>query len=145
LIPESIDTDPVDTCGLLRRLAAILYDSLLVFSILFFATLIFLPVTGGEAIAGTNHLYHVYLSVCCYLYFTWQWLRGGQTLGMKAWRIRVVTFDGVHINWKQASLRFLLACASWLMLGAGFVWMFFDRDNLAFHDRFSGTKLDRIN
>lgn len=130
-----------ESCGLLRRLAAILYDSLLLFSLLFFATLLLLPVTGGEAFSGTNHLYHLYLSGCSFLYFGWQWVHGGQTLGMKAWRIRVTTVDGRGVSWKQAGVRFLLAVISWLTVGAGFLWIVFDRDQLAFHDRFSGTRL----
>ena len=132
-------------CGLLRRLLAILYDSLLLFSLLFFATLILLPVTGGKAFPGNSHLYHIYLSICSYLYFAWQWAHGGQTLGMKAWRIRLMTMDNRVIGWRQASLRVLLAVISCLTFGAGFLWIFFDRDALAFHDRFSGTKLIRIN
>ena len=136
--------DCIESCGLLRRLAAILYDSLLLFSILFFATLILLPTTGGEAFASSNHLYHLYLSACSFLYFGWQWVRGGQTLGMRAWRIRLTTIDGHAINWKLAGIRFLLAAISWLTCGAGFLWIYFDRDGLALHDRFSGTKLIRV-
>ena len=133
-----------ESCGLLRRLAAILYDSLLLFSILFFATLILLPVTGGKAFSANNHLYHLYLCACCFFYLAWQWVRGGQTLGMKAWRIKVITIDGHPVNWKQAGIRFLLAVISWITFGAGFIWIYFDRDALAFHDRFSGTRLIRI-
>ena len=132
-------------CGLLRRLLAILYDSLLLFSMLFFATLILMPATGGEAFTGANHLYHLYLSGCSFLYFGWQWVHGGQTLGMKAWRIQVITIHGYGINWTQAGVRFLAAALSWLLLGAGFLWAYFDREALAFHDRFSGTRLTRIN
>jgi len=58
-------------------------------------------------------------------------------------RLHVETLNGGRINWKQASLRFLLACCSWLMLRAGYIWACFDRDRLAFHDRFSGTRLIR--
>lgn len=135
----------IQPCGLLRRLLAILYDSLLLFSLLFCATLILLPATGGKAFASNNHLYHLYLFGCSYLYFVWQWVRGGQTLGMKAWRIRLMTIDNHSIGWKLASLRFLLAVISWLTFGAGFLWIYLDRDALAFHDRFSGTKLIRLN
>lgn len=131
-------------CSLMRRLLAILYDSLLLFSILFFATLILLPATGGKAFSANNHFYHLYLFACCFVYIGWQWIHGGQTLGMKAWRIKITTLDGRTVNWKQAGIRFLLAVISWATFGAGFFWIYFDRDALAFHDRFSGTKLTRI-
>ena len=120
------------------------YDALLLFSILFFATLILLPATGGEALSADNHLYHLYLFICCFFYFGWQWVRGGQTLGMKAWRIRVTDFNGLALTWKLAAIRFVLAVVSWLTFGAGFLWTYFDRDALTFHDRFSGTRLIRL-
>ena len=132
-------------CGLVRRLAAILYDSLLLFSILFFATLVLLPATGGKAFTSSNHLYHLYLSACSFLYFGWQWVHGGQTLGMRAWHIKLTTIDGHIINWRLAGIRFLLSGISWLTCGAGFLWIYFDREGLALHDRFSGTKLFKIN
>lgn len=128
-------------CGLLRRFSAIFYDSLLLLSLLFFATVILLPFTGGKAIESNNILYSGYLLLCGYVYFTWQWIHGGQTLGMKAWKIIVISNDSKPLDWKSASLRFLLATISLSALGTGFIWALFDPDKLTFHDRYSKTIL----
>lgn len=130
-----------DHCGLLRRLAAITYDTLLLTAVLFFSTLILLPFTHGQAIRNGNPLYTAYLFFICYLYFSWQWTHGGQTLGMRTWKIRLQGIDSQLVTWQAASLRFLLSCLSWLFLGAGFLWALIDREHLAFHDKYSGTRL----
>ncbi len=139
--------------GLLRRLAAILYDSLLLLAVLFIAaalpTLLF---AGGTAADGAmapsyeNHpvyraLFSMYLFLVAFGFFGWFWLHGGQTLGMRAWRIRVVTFDGKPIGPWHALLRYLVAIASWLPLGLGFWWSLWDKERLCWHDRYSETVL----
>jgi uncharacterized RDD family membrane protein YckC len=127
--------------GLLRRLAAIFYDSLLLFSVLFFATFPTLLWTGGRAVAPANPALQAYLLGVAFLYFAWPWTRGGQTLGMRAWGLRVVQGNGASMTWAQAGLRFAGAVLSWGALGAGFLWVLVDKDGLAWHDRWSGTRL----
>ena len=127
--------------GLLRRLAAIFYDSLLLFSVLFFATFPVLLLTRGHAVAPANPALQIYLLAIAFLYFAWPWIRGGQTLGMRAWGLRVVQANGARITWAQAALRFAGALLSWAALGAGFLWGLVDRDGLTWHDRLSGTRL----
>ncbi len=129
------------SCGFIRRFAAIFYDIILLVAVLFLATAILLPITGGMAINNGNMLYFLYLLSCCYVYFTWQWTHGGQTLGMRSWKVRLVDNLGQYVNWMTASKRFLLALISWLTAGAGFIWGIFDPEKLAFHDRYSHTKL----
>ena len=124
-----------------RRLAAIFYDALLLSSVLFLATLMILPLISRTAIESGNLAYNLYLLTMAYLYFSWQWMNGGQTLGMKSWRIQLVTMNNQRPDWKQATLRFLLAMLSWSLLGAGFLWSLFDKERLALHDRLSSTRL----
>ena len=133
------------SCNLLRRFAAIFYDCLLLASVLFFATLVMFPFTGGNAISNDNIPYKVYLLSLCYLYFSWQWMHGGQTLGMRAWKIRLQQFNGGIITWKTVTLRFLSAIISLLLLGAGFFWSLADEQKLALHDYCSGSCLVKIN
>lgn len=120
------------------------YDACLLGAVLFFATALALPVTGGQAVAAGNPWYSAYLLLTSYGYFAWQWGKGGQTLGMRAWRVRLATSTGARPARGRLALRFLLACLSLGALGAGFFWALLDRDGLAFHDRFSGTALFRI-
>ena len=128
-------------CGLLRRLAAILYDALLLLAVLFIATLAVLPLTGGEAIRPHNPLYTTYIFFVGFFFFAWFWTHGGQTLGMRAWRVRVQTRNGQAISWWQALLRYLIAFVSWGALGLGFLWSLFDKEKMTWHDRYSESVL----
>jgi len=132
---------PSIACPFLRRLAAIIYDCLLLTAVLFIATAILMPFAGGNAIESGNLVYNIFLIFISYLYFCWHWVRGGQTLGMRSWHIFVITESIQKPNWKQATLRFFSAILSLLLLGLGFVWSLFDKNKLALHDRLSKTRL----
>ena len=49
--------------------------------------------------------------------------------------------DGGEISWARALLRFVGACLSWSLLGAGYLWALFDSRNQTLHDHLSGTQL----
>ncbi len=128
--------------GLLRRLAAMLYDALLVLALLIMATLPFVAVRGGEPVeTGENRLYQVTMLLVIYLFFTGFWSWSGKTLGMQSWRLRLERPDGTVPSFGTASLRFAAAILSWLPLGLGFLWQLWDKDKLTWHDRLSGTRL----
>lgn len=78
------------------------------------------------------------------LFHLWFWTHGGQTLGMKTWRIRAVRADGSVLSLRDAVARYGAAILSLLPLGLGFWWAAFDRDGLAWHDRLSRTHLVRV-
>lgn len=140
----SIDTDTTDSyCGLFRRMLAISYDLILIIAVLFVATAILLPFTHGNAIHSGNSAYLAYLTAWIYLYFIWHWTHGGQTLGMRAWKIRLLDDNAGPVSWSTANKRFLLAFLSWLFVGSGFLWAALDREGLAFHDRYSRSRLYR--
>lgn len=71
------------------------------------------------------------------------WRRGGQTLGMRPWRLRVIAADGAAPSWRAAALRYLVGSASLVLGGAGFWWAWIDRGRLTWHDRASGTRMRR--
>lgn len=128
-------------CKLIRRLACIFYDSLLLFSLIFVGSFFALPFTGGEAISSDNLLYPFILMLATYYYFVWQWVRGGQTLGMRAWQCKLEEDTHTQVSWKHASIRFFLAIFSWLVFAAGFFMAVFRQDNKTFHDLYSRTVL----
>ena len=130
--------------GLPRRLAALLYDALLLFSLLFAATVPALIVTGGRAVAPNDPVFTAYLLAVSYVYFGWCWTRTGQTLGMRAWRMRVCTREGARLGWRRSLGRFAAALVSIGAAGAGLLWIAFDRDRMSLHDRLSGTVLERV-
>ena len=129
--------------GLLRRLAALFYDALLLLAVLMAATALVLPLTGGEAIRN-NPFYTTYLFLVSFFFFAWSWIHGGQTLGMRAWRLRVQRPDGRPITWGQALLRFLTAIASLLLAGAGWWWMLIDRRKRTWHDIYSESVVVKL-
>jgi uncharacterized RDD family membrane protein YckC len=137
----------LQTAGLLRRLAAILYDSLLLAALLVVASaLITVPVglIFGQPAAeglGKNPLFMLWIGLVPLLFFTWFWQRGGQTIGMRAWRLKLVSRDGDSVTLGTAMLRYFAALLSWIPLGLGFLWILVDPERLAWHDRLSGTRL----
>ena len=121
--------------GIWRRLASMGYEAILLFAVAFFAAWLFFFASGGrDATAGWARALLQTLILAVFAgYFLWCWLRGGQTLAMKAWRIRLV-----EVTPRKALLRFLLALA---LLPLSIAWAFFDRDRQFLHDRLAGTRL----
>ncbi len=130
--------------GLLRRLAASLYDGLLLFALLITATAIVVLPLGmafGITQVGDNLFFRIYLLLVTVSFFVGFWVRGGQTLGMRTWRLLVVRRDGRPLTLRDALLRFLAALLTLASCGLGLLWMLVDKDKLAWHDRLSGTQL----
>lgn len=127
--------------NLFKRLIAIIYDLLLLFAVLFFAALP--PVVLIEGVAS-HYLFSMYLYLITFLFYGWFWTHGGQTLGLRAWRLKIINQNGAKISWKQALLRYLSACLSWMLLGTGFLWALFDSQKQTLHDYVSKTKLIRL-
>jgi uncharacterized RDD family membrane protein YckC len=128
----------------LIRIAAMVYELLLVTAVLFVAALPFLYLVGNAETGWLRHLFQIYLLGVLFAYFSAFWLRSGQTLAMKTWRIRLVNPDGARLTLRQAALRFLVALPGLLLAGIGFWWALFDRDRQFLHDRIVGTRLVRV-
>jgi uncharacterized RDD family membrane protein YckC len=129
---------------LLLRLAALAYDGLLLFGLLFVFTLLVLLARGGRAIGAETVWFEACLVLVAVFFCAGFWVRGGQTLGMRAWRIRVVTSGGGPVTWPRAIVRFF---AGWLVAlpgGVGYWWALFDRQRRCWHDRLSGTRVVRV-
>ncbi len=145
------DEPDAPTAGLLRRLAALLYDAFLVAAIwmaLGFAMQFIVGPDTNQLVNGqvqTDPLLSAILFTGEVLsaagFYIWFWMRTGQTLGMIAWRIKAVSATGNLMNFKQAVLRFVLAWPSFFCLGIGFLWLYFDKHGNAIHDILSGTQV----
>ena len=92
---------------------------------------------AADSSVWVQTLIQVYLILVCFLFFGWFWTHGGQTLGMRAWRLQLRRIDGQNLAWSTALVRFAGALLSWLPLGLGFFWIAFDPQNRAWHDRLS--------
>ena len=176
LFVRALNSSPAPA-GLLRRLGAILSDALVLFGLLALTTLfVFVPVLnamGKKAMVpsevgwGLSILYVISLLGVCLGFYGYFWTRSGQTIGMRAWRLSLVTLDGGLLGWKQAVQRWLVAVAPWvfcllllnlaesltsfeikiLAVGVGmlggldFISMFGRADRLCWHDRMSSSRL----
>jgi len=128
----------------LIRIAVMVYELLLVTAVLFIAALPFLYLVGNAQTGWLHHLFQLYILGVLFAYFSAFWLRSGQTLAMKTWRIRLVNPDGTRLTLGQAALRFVIALLGLLLAGFGFWWALFDRDRQFLHDRIVGTRLIRV-
>ena len=132
---------------LIRRLMAMLYDTLICAALMLVTTGVYTAIsyelTGVESTSGDPLLSSI-LFITLYLFFAYFWTRSGQTLGMQVWHLRIQNEDSTSISWLQALLRFIMAIISFVPAGAGYIWILIDKDNKAWHDRFSESIVVRI-
>ena len=124
-----------------RRLAAFGYDLLLLSAVLFVFTLVVLAVRLGDAVPPGSWWFALCLVAVAMTFFCGFWVHGGQTVGMRAWRIRVVRDDGGSLGWLQAAGRFIAAVVAALPAGLGLWWSVFDARNRGWHDRWTRTRV----
>jgi len=118
-----------------------LYESLVVFALVFFSGLAFYGATNGRVTGEIRHAFQLYLFLILGIYFIVCWTRGGRTLSMQTWRIRVVRSNGLPLGPGRALLRYALAWPSLTVFGCGLLWALFDRDRQFLHDRLAGTRI----
>jgi len=133
----------VKPASLVRRLAAIAYDLVLLLALFFCITLVVLLARGGRAVEAGATWFGVLLYFLTPLgFFSWFWTHGGQTLGMRAWRLELVSTDsGGPVSWRKALIRYVAGWISTLPAGLGFWWSLVDTEHRCWHDRLSGTTL----
>ena len=128
--------------GLRRRLASMLYETLLLLGVLSVAFMIPQLVLGfafGITLPGAVLWLHLFLVIGAY--FTWYWRHGGQTLAMQTWKLQLISVRGTPPEPWQIALRYLLAWPSVLFFGVGLIWALFDRERQFLHDRLAGTRI----
>ena len=118
-----------------------LYEALLLIAVWAIATFIFIKILGDATSGPKHYALQIYLWLIAAGYFIWSWLKGGQTLAMQTWKIRLVSHEGDCLSLNAAIKRFILATLSLMFFGAGFIWAIFDRDGQFLHDRLTGSKL----
>ena len=125
-------------CGLPRRLMAMLYDSVIMLGLLMVATAVALPFGDTQKMALQDFWFTMWLLSVCFFYLAGCWRYGAMTLGMRAWRIRIISNDGNTISWSRCVLRFVTALISIAAVGLGFLWALIDQKNRCWHD-FAGN------
>ncbi|MGA9335982.1 MAG: RDD family protein [Rudaea sp.] len=127
-----------------RRLFALLYDLLPLLGLWFVAGVLALALTGGDFDPRDPRHQALARALIVMLtagYFVLSWTRGGQTVGMRAWGLRVVAVDGQRLAWPRALLRFAVAIVSLGALGAGFWWSLVDAESRTWHDIASNSTM----
>jgi uncharacterized RDD family membrane protein YckC len=124
-----------------RRLASLFYDALLLTAVLFLAGFVVVGLLPNVDAGWPRLIFQVYSFVVAGFYLTWFWRRGGQTLAMKTWRIRLVDADGGPVTYGRAWVRYGLAALGLFTFGLGFLWALWDRDRQFLHDHLTGTRL----
>ena len=125
--------------SLARRLGAMLYDALLLLALWMVSLLLIVIANSGEAVSGP--LVQGLLLAETFAFYGWSWRKQGHTLGMLAWRIHVTDADGQRPSWGQITIRLLVAVLSFACIGAGYVWMLFDKEGKTWHDKASNTQV----
>ena len=124
-----------------KRLAAWIYDllgALAVFILALVVGYLFIYLVSspwiddGESLAisiNQNPLWALYLFIAVQYYYVWCWVKGGQTLGMKTWQIKLCKPDGQHLSWREAYIRSFVSLG-----GLGQIWGLFDKQNRGVQD-----------
>lgn len=123
-----------------RRLAALIYEAMLLFGVVFIAGYLFDTLTQSKHALMLRHERQAWLFFVLGLYFVWFWRHGGQTLAMKTWHIRLIREDGQKVTVIQGILRYVL-CYFFTLSGIAFIYSFFDKNGQFPQDRLLRTLL----
>jgi uncharacterized RDD family membrane protein YckC len=135
------DLIKVELAPFWRRLAAWIYDLLGAIAVFILALvigylviyLLSLPwIENGQQVSDglyRNPLWAIYLLACVQYYYVWCWVKGGQTVGMKTWRLKLCKSNGSHLTWKEAYLRSLLSFG-----GIAHLFSLVDKEKRGWHD-----------
>jgi uncharacterized RDD family membrane protein YckC len=134
--------------GFGRRFAALIYDAFLLAALLMIYTGIVMLFTRHAMLPENSgawvYLYRAGLLGVIGSYYVLNWIRSGQTLGMRAWRLRAVSDSGKPLGTRASLLRFVCGCLAWPPAALGVLWLYVDRDHLAIHDRLSHTRVVKL-
>lgn len=149
-----LENTSVTPVGIFRRSAAIIYDLFLLIAIILVAVSVFTIVV--ELIAGQSSsgelletpwikiTYQLYLLLVAALFYLWFWTHGGQTLGLKVWKLKVVDSELSGLDLKTAGRRLFWTIVTCIPFGVGYLWAFFNKERMTLYDRLSGTRLVQL-
>jgi len=128
-------------CSLPRRLMVMLYDAVILIGLLIVASAIALPFGDMEKVALHDFWFTLWLLSACFAYLGGCWRYGGMTLGMRAWRVRLINYGGKKISWPACLLRFIVGMVSLGALGLGILWALIDERSRTWQDLAARTLL----
>lgn len=130
----------------IKILFALLYDALLLISVLFVTSIPYILWQGEGFTDNPINLlvYQIYLLVISYIYLSYFWLQTGQTPGLRTWKLRLTRQDDYILTRKDSIIRFTISLLSLATLGLGWIWVIFNPKKLTLHDQLSLTKIEEI-
>ncbi len=134
--------------GFLKRILALVYDSLLIGAIVLVLSLLLVFVNEGYPESGSfvSFIQFFILVATGPAFYSYFWIANkGQTTGMQAWKIKLVTKDGTELNTQKTILRCLISFISFACFGLGYLWILYNKDNLSWSDILTKTKIIKIN
>ena len=134
--------------GFLKRVLALVYDSLLIGAIVLVLSLLLVFVNDGYPESGSfvSFIQFFILVFAGPIFYSYFWIANkGQTTGMQAWKIQLVTIDETELNIKKTMLRCLISTISFACFGMGYLWILYDKDNLSWSDILTKTKVIKTN
>jgi len=123
---------------------AMIYDAIILLGLLILASAVALPFGNINKVAFHDLWFTLWLLTVCCLYLAGCWRYGGMTVGMRAWKIRLVSSDGTPVSWPRCLLRFLVGAVSLAIFGLGILWALIDQKNRGWHDLAARTVLLRV-
>jgi uncharacterized RDD family membrane protein YckC len=136
------------SAGFGRRFAALLYDLLLIAALLMAYTAAAVLARGGAVTRSDAGIWwYAYCAgevMVIGSYYLINWVHSGQTLGMRAWRLRAVDVSGRPLKLASAALRLAWGALAWAPAALGVLWLYVDPEHLALHDRLSRTRVVRL-
>lgn len=126
-----------------KILFALFYDTILLLSVLFFASIPFVMWQGEgfESQPLTLLSFQLYLLGISYIYFSYFWLQTGQTPGLRTWKLRLIRQDGYLLTRRDSLVRFLFSLLSVATLGLGWLWVWLNPNAQSLHDKLSDTHI----
>ena len=118
-----------------------LYDTLILLGLLIIAAALALPFGNVQKVAFQDFWFTFWLLLVCFAYFAGCWRYGGMTVGMRAWRIKLISADARKVSWARCLLRFLVGLVSCGVFGLGILWALGDSKNRGWHDLAARTLL----
>jgi uncharacterized RDD family membrane protein YckC len=133
------------SAGFGRRFAALIYDGFLLVALAMPYTWVVVLIHGGAVTEASGRLtwwaFRAGALAIMACYYVLNWTRSGQTLGMRAWRLRTLSDSGKPLHVGQGVARFCWALAAWAPFGLGVLWLYADPEHLALQDRLSRTRV----
>ena len=147
----SAPTTTLPPAGLIRRLMSLVYDFFLLLGITFAYGVLLVLIRHALNIDPlepfgllVNLLILLGLWGCCSIFYCWCWIKSGQTLGMKSWRIRLKNTQNQKLGWRQCWLRCVVATLLNTCFGIGLLWCLVDRQKRSAQDIITGTQVELL-